>query len=196
MKRIRWVRVLAVGAVAVAVGTVVLLRLLPAEPVPASPEMIAASSQLASGLDTASPEPPRPPAEPMTDRDRLMAAAHKMRGIPYVWGAKGPNSLDCSGFTKAVYEQVGVRLPDGSFNQGKSEEPLESLDHLVPGDILFYRWSGATRISHVTLYAGDGWVIGTGSPGQPKEVVVYPLASDLKVENTVVTYRHIQLKDE
>lgn len=196
MKRIRWVRVLAFVAVVGVAGGFVLWRLLPAEPVPASPEMRAASQQLASRLGTATPEAPEPPSDPQTDRERLMAAAYEMRGIPYEWAAKGPDKLDCSGFTKAAYAKVGVRLPDGSFNQGKIEEPLESLNQLVPGDILFYRWSGDTRISHVTLYAGDGWAIGTGSPGQPKKVVVYPLASDLKVRNTVVTYRHVQLRDE
>lgn len=43
---------------------------------------------------------------------------------------------------------------------------------------------------------GDCWAIGTGSPGQPREVVVYPLASDLRVTNTIVTYRHVNLGDE
>lgn len=46
------------------------------------------------------------------------------------------------------------------------------------------------------MYAGGGWIVGTGSPGQPKKVVVYPIASDLWPDGRVITYRHIKLPDE
>lgn len=140
--------------------------------------------------------PPEPPAVPRTDRERLLVKAHSLQGAPYKWGAKGPNAFDCSGLTKAAYEAAGVRLPDGSFNQAKGERALTSLTDLAPGDLLFYRWNRADGVTHVTLYAGKGWAIGTGSPGQPPEVVVYPLASDFRVPNMVVTYRHVVLPDE
>ena len=134
--------------------------------------------------------------QPATERERLLNAALSLRGVPYEWGAKGPDEFDCSGFTKASYAAIDVQLPDGSFNQAEGERPLASLQDLVPGDLLFYRWPGQDGVTHVTLYAGGGWVIGTGSPGQPPEVVIYPLSDDLKVSGTVVTYRHIRLADE
>jgi len=46
------------------------------------------------------------------------------------------------------------------------------------------------------MYAGNGWVIGTGTPGQPPKVVLYPLASDLRNTGDVLTYRHVRLPDE
>jgi cell wall-associated NlpC family hydrolase len=66
----------------------------------------------------------------------------------------------------------------------------------VPGDLIFYRWAGNSNVSHVTMYAGDGWVIGTGTPGQPPKVALYPLASDLRYARAVLTYRHVRLPDE
>jgi len=143
-----------------------------------------------------SPAPPTPETDPATHRERLISEAWKMRGTPYLFGAKGPDKLDCSGFTKSSYAGIGVKLPDGSFNQAEGELPLDSLDDLVAGDLLFYRWAGKKAVSHVTMYAGQGWVIGTGSPGQPPEVVVYPITDDLRDDGRVITYRHLRLADE
>lgn len=161
---------------------------------PPSPAMREASAEL--DPFAASGPAPEVPLNPNTDRERLLLAAYAMRGIPYKYGAKGPDKLDCSGFTKKAYDAIGVKLPDGSFNQAAGERPLASLDQLTPGDLLFYRWYGEKGVTHVTMYAGNGWAIGTGSPGQKPWVVVYPLASDLRVEGTVITYRHIVLDDE
>ncbi|MCX8007935.1 MAG: C40 family peptidase [Coriobacteriia bacterium] len=130
-----------------------------------------------------------------TDRDRLVLSARSLLGTPYRWGAKGPDAYDCSGFTKAAYEAVGVRLPDGSFNQADGERPLRSLDELTVGDLLFYRWNGAVGVSHVTMYLGGGWVIGTGSPATPDRVGIYPLWTDFQVPDTTVTFRHVAMPD-
>jgi cell wall-associated NlpC family hydrolase len=162
---------------------------------PPTAQMIAAAAQL--DLRATSTNAPAVPHDPATDREELLAAAHAKLGIPYKFGAKGPRLLDCSGFTRVAYGDVGVRLPDGSFNQAKGELPLTALDDLAPGDLLFYRWPGKKGVTHVTMYWGEGWVIGTGSPRQPSEVVIYPLASDFAaLPGTVVTYRHVPLPDE
>jgi len=181
-------------AVVAALAAFAAYRLWPRPMPPATPAMRTAAVRLAASR-AAPARPPRPPAHPRTDRERLMAAAYALRGKPYRWGAKGPAAYDCSGFTKAAYATVGVRLPDGSFNQASGEKPLASPRQLAPGDLLLYRWTGE-RIAHVTMWVGDGWAIGTGSPGQPKEVVVFPLASDLRHKGLVLTYRHIALRDE
>lgn len=172
-------------------------------PVPSEPssDAVASAARPITGRDPSSPSaetpPPfAPPINPQTDRERLIAAACSMRDIPYEWGAKGPDHYDCSGFTKAAYRAVGIQLPDGSFNQAEGEQPFGSPDELSAGDLLFYRWPGKQGVSHVTMYAGDGWVIGTGTPGQPMKVTVYPLLNDLPTDGTVITFRHIRLADE
>lgn len=200
MKQIRWVRVLAVVGIVAIAGAALAMRYFPRPHTPATISMRAAARVLATaasaGAAVASAPAPEPQASPKTQREHLLAAAYGMRGIPYLFGAKGPDKLDCSGFTKAAYAAADVDLPDGSFNQAKSEKPLASAADLTEGDLLFYRWAGADNITHVTMYAGDGWVIGTGSPGQAHEVSVYPLADDLRVNGAVITYRHVTLSDE
>jgi cell wall-associated NlpC family hydrolase len=170
-------------------------RWLPRPQPPATPQMRAATARLASSPTTATSLPVAP-TSPTTDRDRLIAAAFAMQGVPYGYGAKGPATLDCSGFTKKAYAAVGVALPDGSFKQAASEKPLSPATDLMAGDLLFYRWAHSDSITHVTMYAGGGWVIGTGTPGEPEQVVVYPLSHDLVNDGRVITYRHIPLKDE
>lgn len=164
-------------------------------PTPVSADMRAAAAQL---LASRGPIPPAPvaPAHPQTDRERLIAAAFALRGVPYRFGAKGPDAFDCSGFTRAAYAQVGISLPDGSYNQARGEKPLSDPGTLVAGDLILYRWAGGAGVTHVTMYAGGGWVIGTGSPGQPAEVTLYPLADDLVNDGRVLSYRHIALPGE
>lgn len=152
--------------------------------------------QAIAGRRVAVMPPPTAPDDPHTERERLISAAFALQGKPYAWGAKGPEAYDCSGFTKAAYDTIGVALPDGSFNQAKQERALDDPAKLATGDLLFYRWSEDAGVSHVTLYASSGWVIGTGSPGQPRKVVLYPLEDDLVDDGRVITYRHIVLSDE
>lgn len=170
-------------------------RLLRRPAVPATPEMRAAMTELASAASTTSAKPTAA-GQAHTARGRLIVAALSLQGIPYRWAAKGPDHYDCSGFTKAAYAKIGAALPDGSFNQAKGERPLTSPDLLAPGDLIFYRWPGHRDVQHVTMYAGDGWVIGTGTPGEPSEVALYPLAHDITRDGTVLTYRHVRLPDE
>jgi cell wall-associated NlpC family hydrolase len=93
------------------------------------------------------------------------AAAMSQRGKPYVWGAAGPNSYDCSGLTMWAYAQVGVSLPHSSraqYGMGKSV----SANALMPGDLLFYG-SSAGSIHHVAMYIGDGMLVHASTTGTP-----------------------------
>ena len=42
--------------------------------------------------------------------DEVINEAKKHIGKPYVWGASGPNSFDCSGFVSYVLKQTGLSL--------------------------------------------------------------------------------------
>ncbi|WP_326599456.1 C40 family peptidase [Streptomyces sp. NBC_01803] len=89
----------------------------------------------------------------------LSAAATKL-GSPYVWGATGPSSFDCSGLTSWAYAQAGVSLPRTSQSQAGAGTRV-GLDQLAPGDLVFY-YSG---LSHVGMYAGNGQIIHAPSSG-------------------------------
>jgi peptidoglycan DL-endopeptidase CwlO len=83
-------------------------------------------------------------------------------GDPYVWGAEGPNSFDCSGLMWAAYRSAGYyQLPRVSRDQFKwTSDRLVSRYDLLPGDLIFFA-SGAdwTSIHHVGMYIGDGRMV-------------------------------------
>jgi cell wall-associated NlpC family hydrolase len=79
---------------------------------------------------------------------------------PYVWGAQGPNSFDCSGLVYAAYKSAGLGWPTwGRLNAALYFVATKrvSFNELVPGDLLFYSYDGSVQnIHHITIYAGDG----------------------------------------
>jgi len=89
----------------------------------------------------------------------LISVASSKLGSPYVWGAKGPNSFDCSGFVYWCLNQVGVRqsyiTSSGWRSVGKYTR-INSFSSLKAGDIIVV--SG-----HVGIVAGGGTVIDASS---------------------------------
>ena len=89
----------------------------------------------------------------------LIAIASSKLGSPYVWGAKGPNAFDCSGFVYWCLNQAGVRqsylTSSGWRNVGKYTR-INSISALQPGDIIVV--SG-----HVGIIADGGTVIDASS---------------------------------
>lgn len=89
----------------------------------------------------------------------LKAAISKL-GRPYVWGAEGPDTFDCSGLVQWAYAQAGVRVPRVTHQQWVAG-PQVPLAQAQPGDLIFWR-SDPTNpgyISHVAIYWGDGKVL-------------------------------------
>jgi cell wall-associated NlpC family hydrolase len=82
-------------------------------------------------------------------------------GKPYVWGATGPNSFDCSGLTQFVWHQAGVAIPRVAAAQDAWTIPVP-LSQLLPGDLVFF---GKTDIHHVGIYIGDGLMINAPHTG-------------------------------
>lgn len=83
-----------------------------------------------------------------------VAAAESVIGDPYVYGAAGPNSFDCSGLTMWAWAHGGVSLPHSSQSQyaGSTHIPISAVQ---PGDLLFYY----SDIHHVAMYVGGGMMI-------------------------------------
>lgn len=86
-------------------------------------------------------------------------------GKPYVWGATGPSSFDCSGLTQAAWRSAGVSLPRTTYTQINAGQRV-SRSELAPGDLVFF-YSG---ISHVGLYVGGGRMIHAPRPGAPVRI--------------------------
>lgn len=88
----------------------------------------------------------RPPGAPNSG---VMGVAYDQLGKPYVWGAEGPNSFDCSGLTMYCYRVgAGISISHSSYAQAYCGVPV-GVGELQPGDILGFRGWG-----HVGLYAG------------------------------------------
>ncbi|MEU7042362.1 NlpC/P60 family protein [Streptomyces varsoviensis] len=83
-----------------------------------------------------------------------LAAAKTKLGTPYVWGATGPNSFDCSGLTSWAYAQANIHLDRTSQAQANNGQHL-TRSQLKPGDLVLFN-SGLT---HIGLYAGNGQVL-------------------------------------
>lgn len=88
-------------------------------------------------------------------------AAKSRVGMPYVWGATGPGSFDCSGLTSWAFKQAGVSIPRTSQAQANVGTRINSLSALKPGDLIIMR----TDLSHVGFYAGNGQILHSPKPG-------------------------------
>ncbi|MFC8507001.1 NlpC/P60 family protein [Streptomyces sp. NPDC057411] len=88
----------------------------------------------------------------------LNAAATRL-GMPYVSGAEGPNSFDCSGLTQWSYRQAGVRISRTTYTQ-QADGVKIGRSQLKPGDLVFFN-----NLAHVGLYAGNNTVLHAPKPG-------------------------------
>ncbi|WP_037608459.1 C40 family peptidase [Streptacidiphilus rugosus] len=81
-------------------------------------------------------------------------------GKPYLWGATGPRSFDCSGLTMRSWQAAGVSVPRTSQEQWAQLRHVP-VSALQPGDLVVY----FRDASHVALYVGDGAIIEAPHPG-------------------------------
>jgi len=99
---------------------------------------------------------------------QALQAAISRLGYPYIWGAAGPTSFDCSGLVMWAYQQVGISLPHFTVSQYNSGVHVARSD-LEPGDLVFF----FSNISHVGMYIGNGMMI--DAPNFGEDVKVQPI---------------------
>ncbi|HET8642592.1 MAG TPA: C40 family peptidase [Pseudonocardiaceae bacterium] len=97
-----------------------------------------------------------------------IAFALAQLGKPYVWGATGPSSFDCSGLMLRAYESAAIQLPRVSRQQFQAgaQLPVESAQ---PGDLLFWAYdeSDPRTVHHVAMYLGGGQIVEAQQRGVP-----------------------------
>ncbi|MGW5281256.1 NlpC/P60 family protein [Streptomyces collinus] len=92
---------------------------------------------------------------------KAVAFATAQLGKPYVWGAEGPDSFDCSGLTSQAWADAGHPIPRTSQEQWRQLKHVDVKD-MRPGDLIIY----FDDASHVAMYVGDGAIIHAPRPGR------------------------------
>lgn len=94
------------------------------------------------------------PLGSLSSRADLIEEAEKHLGTQYVYGGKGPETFDCSGFTSYVYKQFGIVISGGSEQQAVAGKSIP-LSASKAGDLMFFQGTNTTRplgrVSHVAL---------------------------------------------
>lgn len=90
-----------------------------------------------------------------------VAFATAQIGKPYVWGATGPGSYDCSGLTSKAWAAAGRPIPRTSQEQWRLLPRIDIQD-MRPGDLIIYH----ADASHVGMYVGDGAIVHSPRPGR------------------------------
>jgi cell wall-associated NlpC family hydrolase len=103
----------------------------------------------------------------------IVAYASNYLGRSYKWGATGPNSFDCSGFTWYVFNHFGVSLPRVSRSQASAGSYV-SKSNLEPGDLVFF----GSPISHVGIYVGNNCYIHSPQTGDVVKISTLSSRSD------------------
>lgn len=108
----------------------------------------------------------------------ILNEAYAQLGKPYVWGATGSDSFDCSGFTQYVYEHAtGTDISRTTYSQINVGQAV-SQDQLQPGDLVF------THPGHVGIYVGNGEMINAPETGDVVKVApVYSFYAGRRVLN-------------
>ena len=130
-----------------------------------------------AGLPDAAPAGPRGPgtfsaAVNLTGGAASPAALRAVQfalgqvGKPYVWGAEGPDTYDCSGLVQAAYGSAGVSVPRVARAQYRATAPVP-VAAMLPGDLLFFGPdpTDVESIHHVGIYLGDGKMVHAPTAG-------------------------------
>lgn len=109
---------------------------------------------------------PNPRATALSSRSGASARAAvaqyslNFKGTPYVWGGNDlKNGVDCSGFVKQLYGQIGLNLPRTAAQQVNVGKPIRRLEDLQPGDRLYFWDYNRNMVGHTGIYYGGGYFV-------------------------------------
>ncbi len=114
---------------------------------------------------------------PNTKAATAVRAALSRLGRPYVWGATGPDSFDCSGLVQWAYRQVGVPLDRTTYDQ-INDGVAVPRSAVQPGDLVF------PHAGHVQMAIGNGMVV--EAPHAGANVRISPLGSNVTIRRPVM----------
>lgn len=92
------------------------------------------------------------------DKEKIIARAEALMGVPYLWGGLSIKSMDCSGLVKLCYWSNGIIVKRDASQQAQCGTPVER-DKITRGDILFFGNAETGRVTHVGIYEGDSMYV-------------------------------------
>jgi cell wall-associated NlpC family hydrolase len=168
------------GTAAAALTTAALLAPLPAQaapvtgsPVPVQTATVASRGGLVGSATLSSTTSSltaaqRAAARAAVVRAGVLRTAASLKGRPYRYGASGPSSFDCSGYTRYVFARNGISLPRTSSAQYRAARRISKAG-AKPGDLVFF--GTGSRVYHVAIYAGNGRIWHSPRPGKTVRLV-------------------------
>ncbi|WP_394993093.1 NlpC/P60 family protein [Emticicia sp.] len=98
----------------------------------------------------------------MPTEQNLVNTATRMMGLPYLWGGTSWKGVDCSGFTRMIYQNNGILLPRDASQQVFVGEEV-AFEQLKAGDLLFFGEKATTekseKVVHVGMWIGNNQFI-------------------------------------
>jgi cell wall-associated NlpC family hydrolase len=141
---------------------------------------VAAASVGSSGsTGLVSSSPIAYPGPTGSQADSAVEFAYAQIGKPYVWGATGPGSYDCSGLMYAAWGAAGITLPRDTYEEW-ADLPHVPMSDLEPGDMILYNGE-----SHVAMYVGvvNGTAYIIDAPQTGEDVERIPEATSWYADN-------------
>lgn len=107
----------------------------------------------------------------ISKEDEILETATVFLGTKYIWAANGPSAFDCSGFTKYVFNQIGISLPRYSGHQANIGKKIK-FSELKKGDLVFFDTAKKfkRKVNHVGIFIGDNKFIHASSA--KKKVII------------------------
>ncbi len=126
------------------------------------------------------------PGSDVNNGRAITATAQKYMGVPYIWGGETPTGFDCSGFTRYVMSQNGIKIPRTAAEQYAAGTPV-AKNNLKAGDLVFFSTYKAGA-SHVGFYLGDGKFIHASSLAN--QVTISELADQYYTDHYIGARRY------
>lgn len=140
-------------------------------------EMVSAEEQIANQLAKEQVISHSPSENGQAQYGQVIALSQELIGTPYLYGGNTVAGFDCSGFVKFVYENANVPIMRKSSLQYFLQDTT-IVQNPMPGDVVFFKNTYISSVSHMGIYIGNNEFIHAGSSGVEVSNITYPYWQD------------------